>query len=84
MQYVFANYAIGKRTLRIGDDLLVVNDGVADIDELNPAQVALAEVYGGKPVATTKQTKHLAVNQHGSARIPMRGEHGDALSTIYG
>jgi hypothetical protein len=52
MKYVFADYPNGKHTLRIGGDRLVVNEGVADVDELNPAQVALAEVYGGKPVAT--------------------------------
>ena len=57
MQYVFANYPNGKYTLRIGGDWLLVNDGVADIDELNPALVALAEVYGGKRTTTDKQAE---------------------------
>ena len=62
MKYVFADYPNGKQTLRIGGDRLVVNEGVADVDELNPAQVALAEVYGGKPVATENQLRLIARN----------------------
>ncbi len=50
MQYVFANYPTGKQILRIGNDTLQLNDGKAEVDEFNPAQVALAEVYEGRPV----------------------------------
>ena len=50
MQYMFANYPTGKRILRIGNDTIEINEGQAEVDELNPAQVTLAEVYGGKPV----------------------------------
>lgn len=54
MQYIFANYPTGKRTLRIGNDTLEINEGKAEVNELNPAQVTLAEVYEGKPVSTIK------------------------------
>lgn len=59
MQYVFANYPTGKRTLRIGNDKLEINEGQAEVDELNPAQVTLAEVYGGKPVLTIKSINEM-------------------------
>lgn len=53
MQYIFANYSTGKQRLRIGNDVLEVHEGKAEVNELNPAQVTLAEIYGGKPVLTT-------------------------------
>ena len=56
MQYVFANYPTGKRTLRIGNDKLEIHEGKAEVDQLNPAQVTLAEIYGGKPILATLKT----------------------------
>ena len=56
MQYVFANYPTGKRTLRIGNDKLEIHEGQAEVDQLNPAQVTLAEIYGGKPILATLKT----------------------------
>ena len=54
MKYVFANYPTGKQILRIGDDTLEINEGKAEVNELNPAQVTLAEVYGGQPVSAIR------------------------------
>lgn len=61
MKYAFANYPTGKRIVRIGDDTLEISEGVAEVDELNAAQVTLAEIYEGKPVPTLGPIK---VEQH--------------------
>lgn len=54
MKYTFANYPTGKHILKVGNDTLVVTNGVAEVNELDPIQVTLAEVYGGKPVASDR------------------------------
>lgn len=76
MQYVFANYSTGKQILRIGNDTLEINEGKADVDELNPAQVTLAEVYGGKPVSTIRTASG---EQQPS---PLAGRHQRFVKTI--
>jgi hypothetical protein len=49
MKYIFANYPTEKHMLKIGNDSLEIVNGIAEVDNLNPAQVTLAEIYGGKP-----------------------------------
>ena len=60
MKYTFANYPTGKHTVSIGSDILVICDGIAEVNELDPAQVALAEVYGGKPITSTLNATEIA------------------------
>lgn len=77
MKYIFPNYLKGKRILRIGPDTLEVSDGIAEIDVLDPAQVTLAEVYGGKPArkpapssSMVRRPIGVAASASGSQRLP--------------
>lgn len=65
MKYAFANYPTGTHILKIGNDALKIIDGLAEVNELDPAQVTLAEVYGGKPlqISHKKQERLPAVHQ---------------------
>ena len=76
MKYAFANYPTGKRVLRIGKDTLEINEGIAEVDELNAAQVTLAEVYEGKPVPPIALIK---VEQRPS---PIKVKHQTFVQTI--
>jgi hypothetical protein len=63
MKYTLADYPTGKHILRIGYDTLEINDGVAEVNELDPAQVTLAEIYGGTP-APIKKTVNSQHRRH--------------------
>ena len=76
MKYAFANHPTGRQILRIGDDTLEINEGIAEVDELNPAQVTLAEVYEGKPIPMLGPIK---VEQHLS---PFEVKHQTFVQTI--
>ena len=60
MKYIFANYPTETHLLKIGSDTLEIVDGIAEVDDRNPALVTLAEVYGGKPLSESAPAQQLA------------------------
>ena len=76
MEYVFANYPSGKQILRIGNDTLEINEGKAEVNQLNPAQVTLAEVYGGQPVLAIRTANEKQLSS------PVKDRHQTFVKTI--